>query len=110
MNKFKSIMIDMAIPLVVDIITDIITPEGVVKFRNNMLAKIESFTSKTANTIDDSVVKSFVGTFLFTSGPLLDSIFDMIEAYVKDSETKYDDNIISPIIVNLRKVLNIQDN
>lgn len=39
MNTFKQIMIEMSIPIMVDIVNDMITPEGVVKFREAIIEK-----------------------------------------------------------------------
>ena len=41
---------------------------------------------------------------------LIDQLFDFIEAKVEDSETKWDDTLILPLINKAREALDVPDN
>lgn len=98
----RNVVVGMALDLVVDILKDMATPEGVTKFREEVINLGTKLTSKSANDFDDRAWK-WVAMNLLTPGNW--SMYGgeavvWMKNYVMDSATKYDDYTL-PILVAL---------
>lgn len=115
-NKFLSkeeeemnFLLKSAIPLLVDIVADMITPEGVTEFRKEVIMMLEKATISSDLALDDKALEVFISTIMteenfeqFGAG-----MVNIMKEYVRSSETKYDDWVI-PILDSLLEAFSVE--
>lgn len=102
MQVKNTVLLNLAIPFIVDIIQDMITTENVVKVKNEITGYLQEKTGETTNKIDDEIIKFILEEISRNKDRYKDKFFDMIDEYVLDSRTKYDDRVVLPITKKLR--------
>ena len=105
MKEFLKMQIIQALlPMVIKIVTDMITPEGVVKYRDKLLAMLESIVGKTVTEFDDKLLEVVIQA-VFLSGAYRGyalQIIGWVIVYVEDSATTWDDIILLPPLKALK--------
>lgn len=102
MNPVKAFAVNMALDMVVDILSDMASKEGVTKFRTDVIDLGYKLTGKTENEIDDRAWRWVAQKMLTPSGwtEYGNAAVVWAQEYVIDTETKYDDYAL-PVLVAL---------
>ena len=95
----SSIAIRMAAGMLTDVISDMVTKEGVTNFRETIINSANNLADKTNTQLDDNIVdflvdKAFTPENYSEYGVYL---MESIMLYVENSETKYD-NFLLPVL------------
>jgi len=115
-NKFLSkeeeemnFLLKSAVPMLVDIVADMITPEGVTEFRKEVITMLEKAATSSDLALDDKALEVFISTIMteenceqFGAG-----MVNIMKEYVRNSETKYDDWVI-PILDSLLEAFSVE--
>jgi len=115
-NKFLSkeeeemnFLLKSAVPMLVDIVADMITPEGVTEFRKEVITMLEKAAISSDLALDDKTLEVFISTIMteenfeqFGAG-----MVNIMKDYVRNSETKYDDWVI-PILDSLLEAFSVE--
>lgn len=102
MNPIKAFAVNMALDMVVDVLSDMATKEGVVKFRDDVIKIGYEITGKTETELDDRCWRWVAQTVLTPSGWMDygEFVVRWAKEYVIASETKYDDYAL-PVLIAL---------
>ena len=94
-----------------EIITQTLTAENLTKIREKLYNFTSAFTGKTVFTWDDKLCEIVLSVLSTPEGYRKwgDNFLDIIEDWIVASETKWDDQILLPIIKTLREVAGIPD-
>lgn len=110
MGKIRGMAINLLLPLLVDIVQDMLKPEGVTKFREKIIELFRGLAGKTEPEWDDYLVEKYLVAALspdnFSSYGV--DIIRWAKAYVIDTITKYDDKICLPILIKLENILELE--
>mgnify|MGYP001159353656 CR=1 FL=1 len=92
----KSLLITMGTDVLTDVLKDMTTPEGVMDWRDDVIAFGNKLTGKTVNPYDDYVWTIVAKHILTPENWALggSSILTMARSYVAHNDTKYDDFLI----------------
>ena len=102
MNAFKAFVVNVATDMIVDILSDMATKQGVTDFRDKVIALGETITNKTENEFDDECWRWVAEHVLTPEGwsAYGYEVVSWAKEYVVDSRTKYDDYTL-PILIAL---------
>jgi hypothetical protein len=103
-------LIPFAIDMVVDIVRDMITPEGVVAFRDRVIAMAREMADKTTTEVDDVLVEKLVANVLTVENydAYGRSLIAWATQYVQNTETKYDDYLV-PILQGIEAAFSTKE-
>lgn len=99
--------LQILLPFLIDLIKDMIKPEGVIEFRDKVLEWLYKLVEKTETELDDKALELAVKT-AFTLANIKTygvQFVDWAIMYVVHSETKYDDTYLLPVLQKLKEVL-----
>jgi len=102
-------ILPVVVDMLVDVVKDMVTPEGVVEFRGEVIKLIEDLVGKTETELDDNILRYFVeSAFTLDNYQEVGSrVLVTAKEYVRNSETKYDDWVI-PILDSLLEAFSVE--
>ena len=112
MNLFiaKEALIYIGAPLLKTIITEIVksttTNENLIQIKTKFHNYLNELTGSTVNKFDDIIVSAIFDIIIDSevSKSLCFSLLDLIQSWVSNSATQWDDKLVSPIIDELKKI------
>lgn len=109
-SAIAKVALNIAAPFILDVVKDMIKPEGITIFKDKTEELLRGLAAKTDNTVDDMLVdalfeKAFNDDAISEYGLKLVS---MAKGYVVMTETKYDDKFALPILQRFEEVLTVQ--
>lgn len=107
MNAVTTVAVNIAAPFIIDIVCDMIKPEGVTIFKDKTEELLRGLAAKTEMTFDDMLVEALFEK-AFTDEAVSEyglKIISMAKGYVVMTETKYDDKFALPVLKRLESVL-----
>jgi hypothetical protein len=104
----------LAKPVILAVIEDIIKsgtiPEHLQKLKGEMINGLLALTGKTSFSWDDRLAEAIIKHML--EGGVIDALTEMIlsksEIWVMATETKWDDQIVLPVIQQFRKIIVVE--
>lgn len=105
-----SIVLPYLMSLLVDIIADAFTYDGVIEFRGSIAEKMKAYAESTENQWDDIVIDVLLRQMLTLENfaEWGAGMVEIAESYVRHTETKWDD-LCLPLLAMIKTILGGND-